>query len=138
MNDKPTLNAPAAQSLQTIAASAMATAFEAVRLTYESESWKHLGYESFADWATAQPKLQMTREERGRAIAELREVGLTQRQVAAAVGVSERTVQSEEASTRKVAAPEPEPEREEEAPTRSVAPPAPAMTTAPVEEEDED
>lgn len=90
---KPTMNEAAARGLDEIVRPVLQAAYAAIRLTYESGSWKHLGYTSFEDWASAQPKPQITRDERREMVLEMRESGgMKQAEIAAALGVDQATV----------------------------------------------
>ena len=92
MAEIPELNEAAARGLDTITRAALTAGYEAVKLTYQSESWRQLGFGSFDEWVTSMPRYQLERAERKALVAEYREVGMTQRQIAAAVGVSHQTV----------------------------------------------
>ena len=103
--DRPVLNESAARGLDSITRLVLSAGFGAVKLTYESESWRALGFGSFDEWVMDQPKYQLTRAERKGVVADLREVGMTQRQIAATVGVDHRTIGRDLGAN----APEPEP-----------------------------
>lgn len=105
---RPALNEAAARGLDRLTRAVTAATFEAVRLTFESESWRHLGFGSFEAWMADQPRFQLTRDERRAIAAEYREIGMTQRQIAAAVGVHESTI-SRDVSEPLADASQPEP-----------------------------
>lgn len=88
----PKLNEAAARGLDTITRAVLTAGFEAVKLTYQSESWRELGFASFEAWAGSMPKYQLPRDERRQMVTELDGLGMTQRQIAAAVGVGAATV----------------------------------------------
>ena len=90
--DLPRLNAAAAKGLDTITRAVVSAGFEAVKLTFLSRSWEHLGYASFEAWAAGMPKYQLTRDERKALVTELDGLGMTQRQIASTVGAGVATV----------------------------------------------
>jgi len=68
------------------------------------------GFTSFADWARGQPRPQLDREERKQlAITYTEDLGMTQREAAAALGVDHRTVGRDVGAN---APPQPEDERD--------------------------
>jgi hypothetical protein len=86
------MNEPAARGLDEITRAVLNAGYAAVKLTYESESWKHLGFDSFAEWAAEQPKYQLSRDDRRTLALEYRDAGMTQRDIGAALGVDVATV----------------------------------------------
>lgn len=92
MTELPVLNAAAARGLDAITRATLLAGFEALKLTYLSRSWQHLGFGTFEEWAAAMPKYQLSRDERRAVVLELDGIGMTQRQIAAAVGMGETTV----------------------------------------------
>ena len=91
-DDLPRLNDVAARDLDAIVRSVRFTAFQTVKLTFLSESWKQLGFASFEDWARSLPRHELPRDERKLVVIELDGLGMTQRQIAAAVGAGKSTV----------------------------------------------
>lgn len=89
---RPHLNEPAARSLDAIARAVLAATWETYALTYASESWRHLGFKTFEEWAQSFPKYQLPPDERRPVVTELAGLGMTQRQIAAVVGVDPATV----------------------------------------------
>jgi hypothetical protein len=125
----PRLNEPAARGLDEITRSALATAYAAVGLTYQSESWKLLGFSTFEDWAAEQPKFRMTRAERqAKALEFTASLGMTQREAAAALGVGNGTIARDVAPSGA----QPTPPFDEDP-----SPVAPSGAKAPVEPEEE-
>jgi transposase len=51
-----------------------------------------LGFKTFEAWASSMPKYQLRRDERKALVTELDGIGMTQRQIAAAVGAGQKTV----------------------------------------------
>jgi len=123
--DRPVLNESAARGLDSITRLVLSAGFGAVKLTYESESWRALGFGSFDEWVMDQPKYQLTRAERKGVVADLREVGMTQRQIAATVGVSHTQVGRDLGTN----VPEPEPDRAQGEPDLGTNVPEPDQPT---------
>ncbi len=72
--------------------------WELVKQAYVSRAWSVLGYDSWDDYCTREfgnTRLQVPREERSEVVASMREIGMSTRAIAAAVGVDHATVSRE-------------------------------------------
>jgi hypothetical protein len=72
--------------------------WQLVQRAYVSRAWEALGYPSWDDYCTREfgtSRLRLPREERPEVVSSLREIGMSQRAIAAATGLSKGTVQNE-------------------------------------------
>lgn len=125
-DEAPRLNPAAARGLDAITRAVVSAGFEAIKLTFLSRSWKELGYASFEAWAAGMPKYQLSRDERKALVTELNGIGMTQRQIAATVGVHHATVAAD-LSGGNPPAEKAEPEQNE-APVAEIRQPEPEPT----------
>jgi len=104
----------AAEALDSGVRSIVAGVWDLMRASYVEKSWQPLGYASFEDYARSLPKPQLAIEERRLLAVEYtsEDLGMTQREAAAALGVDQRTVGRD---VEAFASPEPEIERDVEA-----------------------
>ena len=84
----------AAEALDSGVRSIVAGVWDLMRASYVEKSWQPLGYASFEDYARSLPKPQLAIEERRLLAVEYtsEDLGMTQREAAAALGVDHRTV----------------------------------------------
>lgn len=69
--------------------------WELVKQAYVSRAWSVLGYDSWDDYCTREfgnSRLKLPREERSEVVASMREIGMSSRAIAAAIGSSQDTV----------------------------------------------
>lgn len=93
------LDAEAARSLTEEIRAAYALTFELVQDAYNGRAWAALGYGSWGAYCDEEfPHLRLSREERPQLVAALREVGMSSRSIASALGVDPKTVRSDLAS----------------------------------------
>ena len=80
---------------------AVEATWELVKRAYVERAWAVLGYDGWDDYCTREfgtSRLRLPREERAEVVASLRESGLSTRAIAAATGLSQKTVSREVAA----------------------------------------
>ncbi|WP_458686397.1 hypothetical protein [Nocardia tengchongensis] len=89
------LTEEAARELTNTIRARVAQVWELVKQAYAARVWEPLGYGSWDSYCAAEfegAQLRIPREERSEVVASLREIGMSTRAIAAATGLSQRTV----------------------------------------------
>lgn len=84
--------------------------WELIKQAYLMRAWDALGYTSWDDYCTREfgtSRLRLPREERQEVVISMREIGMSQRAIAAATGNSTRTVNSDLRQVSQSTTPEP-------------------------------